>query len=76
MGTDLPVELLLLKLWKVDGKLRAVEKFLVDEEKFFLDALGLELFPWPFLGLVFMCREVSGALLHSWLLRWALHSRT
>src|SRR5688572_3203701 len=25
--------------------------FLVDEEKFFLDALGLDFFPWPLLGL-------------------------
>ena len=37
-------------------------KILVDEEKFFLDALGLGLFPWPLLEFIFIVREVLGAV--------------
>ena len=35
--------------------------FSVDDVRRTFSALGLELFPWPFLGLVFMFKEVSGA---------------
>ena len=37
-------------------------KILVDEEKFFLDALGLGLFPWPLLDFIFIVKETLGAV--------------
>ena len=33
----------------------------VDDIRRTFLALGLEVFPWPFLGTIFMCKEVSGA---------------
>jgi hypothetical protein len=33
----------------------------VDDKRRTFLALGLEVFPWPVSGLIFMCKEVSGA---------------
>ena len=61
---------------KEDGKLKTVEKFLVDEKKnTFLDALGTELFPWPVLGLFPLLEKLWALFLELFGLRWALHSR-
>jgi hypothetical protein len=62
VGTDLPVEPLSLKLRKGEGQLKTFEKILVDEEKFFLDALGLALFPWPFLEFINIVKATLGAI--------------
>ena len=43
---------------KEDGKLKAVEKFLVDDRKIPSWMLcGLELFPWPLLKSIFIAKE-------------------
>ena len=45
--------------WKVKGR----RKYFVDKKKnTFLDALGLELFPWPLLEFIFIVKEVLGAV--------------
>ena len=44
---------------KVEGH----RKYFVDEKKnTFLDALGLELFPWPLLEFIFIVKETLGAV--------------
>ena len=49
--------------------------FSVDDIRRTFYALGLGLFPWPFLE-VFSCLKKFQALFQRlWLLRWALHSR-
>ena len=48
---------------KEEGKLKAFEKYLVDERKIISWMLcGLELFPWPFLGFILIVEEVLGAV--------------
>ena len=48
---------------KEDGKLKTVEKFLVDEKKIsFLDFLGLGLFSEPLLDSIFIVKETLGAV--------------
>ena len=53
---------------KEEGKLKAFEYYLVDEKKnTFLDALGLELFPWPLLEFIFIVKEILGAVFWNFL---------
>ena len=61
---DLPVVIRCLMLRrKEDGKLKTVENFSSTKRKItFLDALGLGLFPWPLLGLVFIVKETLDAV--------------
>ena len=64
MGYDFPVAIRwsLLRR-KEEGKLKAFENYLVDEKKnTFLDALGLELFPWPLLESIFIVKDALGAV--------------
>ena len=56
-------------------KVEDCRNFLVDEEKFFLDALGLDFFPWPLLGLFPLLEKLWALFLELFGLRWALHSR-
>ena len=42
---------------KEDGKLKTVEKFSLTKKIFFLNALGLGLFPWPLLESIFIVKE-------------------
>ena len=58
-------------------KVEGLWKYLVDEKKnTFLDALGLELFPWPLLSLFSLLRKFWALFLEFFGLRWALHSRS
>ena len=54
-----------MKFAEAEGrrKVEGLRKYLVDEKKnTFLDALGLELFPWPLLEFIFIVKEVPGAV--------------
>jgi len=44
-------------------KVEGLQKYFVDKKKnIFLDALGLELFPWPLLEFIFIIKEVPDAV--------------
>ena len=54
-----------MKFVEAEGrrKVEGLRKYLVDEKKnTFLDALGLELFPWPLLKSIFIVGEALGAV--------------
>ena len=61
---DLPVVIRSLTLRrKEDGKLKTIEKLSSTKRKItFLDALDLELFPWPLLESIFIVKETLGVV--------------